>query len=127
MTNPATTKPASKKILIVEDEGDMCLLFNIILSGKETELDHVGSIAAAKAYLEKEQPSLVLLDNQLPDGTGTDFIKYLKEHHPSVRIMMISGFAMTAKKAAIRNGADLFLEKPFSRSQVYDNVQSLLN
>ncbi|MDQ2751479.1 MAG: response regulator, partial [Bacteroidota bacterium] len=47
-----------KKILIVEDEGDMCLLLNIILKDKEVELDHVKSLAAADVYLQEKQPSL---------------------------------------------------------------------
>ncbi|HSC40260.1 MAG TPA: response regulator, partial [Chitinophagaceae bacterium] len=66
----------AKKILIVEDEGDMCLLLNILLNGKEMELDHVNSILGADEYLQKQQPSLIILDNKLPDGFGIDFISF---------------------------------------------------
>jgi DNA-binding NtrC family response regulator len=120
------TQSSAKKILIIEDEGDICLLFNIILSGKYTDIDHVNSIGAAMDYLEKETPALILLDNKLPDGLGLDFIAYLKQFHPGTRIMMISGF-LTAARKAIRNGADVFLEKPFTRNQVYSSVEALLN
>ena len=117
----------TKKVLIVEDEGDMCLLLNIMLNGKEMELDHVKSLASAEEYLQKEQPRVVILDNKLPDGFGIDFINFIKTNHPSVRIIMISGYDGSAKDVALYNGADLFLEKPFTRTQLYDALVQLMN
>lgn len=117
----------AKKILIVEDEGDMCLLLTIILNGKDIQLDHVKNLSAAEAYLQQQQPSVVLLDNQLPDGFGVDFISFLKQHYPAIKIIMISGFGGAAKDAAIANGADTFIEKPFTREQLSQSVKALLN
>jgi len=116
-----------KKVLIVEDEGDMCLLLNIMLNGKNMELDHVKSIALAEEYLQKEQPAVILLDNKLPDGFGIDFIPHIKKNYPAVRIIMISGYDGAAKDVALENGADIFIEKPFTRSQLYDAILSLLD
>lgn len=116
-----------KKVLIIEDEGDMCLLLNIILNGKDLELDHVKSLAAARDYLQQEQPAVVLLDNKLPDGFGMDFIAVLKQEYPAVKIVMISGFDGSAKEAALTKGADVFLEKPFTKDQLYTSIKSLLN
>lgn len=121
-----TTLPA-KKVLIIEDEGDMCLLLNIMLNGKEMELEHVKSLSAAEEYLQKEQPSVVILDNKLPDGFGIDFISFIKENYPAVRIIMISGYDASAGDVALENGADLFLEKPFTRDQLYQSIVELLN
>jgi DNA-binding NtrC family response regulator len=116
-----------KKVLIIEDEGDMCLLLNILLNGKEMELEHVKSLAAAEEYLQKEQPNVILLDNKLPDGFGIDFISYIKKNYPSAKIIMISGYDASAMDVALDNGADLFLEKPFSKDQLYQAVSSLLH
>ena len=116
-----------KKVLIIEDEGDMCLLLNIMLTGKEMELDHVKSLASAEEYLQKEQPSVVLLDNKLPDGFGIDFISFIKKNYPSVKIIMISGYDASAGDVALENGADIFLEKPFTRDQLYQSIVGLLN
>jgi len=127
MTQAKLQTNKTKKILIVEDEADMCLLLNIMLTGKETELDHVKSLSAAREYLENEQPAVVILDNRLPDGYGVDFISYIKENYPSVKIVMISGLGASAKDVALYNGADLFLEKPFTKEQMYKSVQTLLN
>ena len=122
-----TTAQEKKKILIVEDEGDMCLLLNIMLTGKEMELDHVKSLASAEEYLQKQQPPVVILDNKLPDGFGIDFINFIKTNHPTTKIIMISGYDGSAKDVALYNGADIFLEKPFTRSQLYDAIVQLLN
>ena len=122
---PQTTKP--KKILIVEDEGDMCLLLNILLNGEEMELDHVPTLLEADEYLQKALPEIIILDNKLPDGYGIDFIIYLKKKYPSIRIIMISGFDSAARDVAIENGADVYLEKPFTRNQLYDSIKNLLN
>jgi two-component system OmpR family response regulator len=115
-----------KKVLIVEDEGDMCLLLNIMLNGKEMELDHVKNISSAEEFLQKEQPSVVILDNKLPDGFGLDFIGHIRSNYPSIKIIMISGYDRSAEDVALENGADIFLEKPFTRDQLYQSIQKLL-
>ena len=116
-----------KKVLIVEDEGDMCLLLNILLTGKEMELDHVKNLSAAEKYLQNEQPSVIILDNKLPDGFGLDLIPFLKKKYPSIKIIMISGFDASAKDVALESGADVFLVKPFTKDQLYQSIRTLLN
>lgn len=127
---PQTTLSSKKlkKVLIIEDEGDICLLLNIMLKGKDIDLDHVNSLTRATEYLEKEAPSLILLDNKLPDGLGMDFIQFIKKNYPQVKIVMISGFHPDlTKEIALTNGADIYLEKPFTKEQVYQSVKELLN
>jgi DNA-binding response OmpR family regulator len=115
------------KILVIEDEGEMCLLLNLILDNQGMTIDHVHSLSAAKAFLEKESPSLILLDNRLPDGLGVDFISYLKKSLPSVKIIMISGVDPEAEDAALEIGADSFLSKPFTKQQLQESIKNLLN
>lgn len=116
-----------KKALIIEDEGDMCLLLNILLDSKGMEVDHVKSLSAAEEYILQEKPAIILLDNRLPDGFGIDFIGFLKERSPASKIIMISGVDASAKDVALENGADIFLEKPFTKAQLYQSVNELLN
>ena len=127
MTHTKLQAKRPTKVFIVEDEGDMCLLLNIMLQEKSIELDHAKTIAAAQEYLKKEQPSVVILDNQLPDGLGVDFVGYIKQNYPAVKIVMISGYTPEAKDLALENGADLFLEKPFTRETLYSSIRKLLN
>lgn len=120
-----STEP--RKVLIIEDEGDMCLLLNIMLNGKDMELEHVKNIAKAEEFLKTEQPSLVILDNKLPDGYGVDFIAYIKQNYPATKIIMISGFDGSVKDVALENGADIFIEKPFTKSQLFDSIMHLMD
>jgi two-component system, OmpR family, response regulator len=120
-------KTAPRKVLIIEDEGDLCLLLNILLDEKGMEVDHAQSLAKAEEYLLQDEPSLVLLDNRLPDGFGIDYIKHIKDLHPSTRVIMISGVDAAAKDVAIENGADIFLKKPFTKAELFQSVVQLLN
>lgn len=126
MRNTSKAKPGTiKKLLVVEDEGELALALNLVLAGKELELDFVNSLLSADEYLQKNQPSIVILDNKLPDGFGVDFISYIKKKYPSIKIIMISGFG-SARDVALSNGADLFIEKPFSMDEVNGAIDELL-
>jgi two-component system, OmpR family, response regulator len=121
------TNTTPRKVLIIEDEGDLCLLLNILLEGTGTDVEHVQSIAKAEEYLLQEKPSLILLDNRLPDGFGIDFLNVIKEEHPSIKVIMISGIDAAAEDLALENGADAFLKKPFTKAQLHETVKELLN
>lgn len=126
MTNTKTlnSKPA-KKVLVVEDDGEMGLVLDMILSGKNIQLDYVNSLLSAEEYLQEQEPAVILLDNQLPDGLGVDFISYLKKKYPAIKIIMISGLG-SARDVALANGAEVFFEKPFELAEFEKALNSLL-
>lgn len=127
MTNTTVIKnKLAKKILIVEDQGEIALVLNMILMEKNFELDYVHNLLSADEYLQEHEPSIIILDNKLPDGFGVDFISYIKKKYPSVKIIMISGFP-SARDVALANGADLFFDKPFSLEEFDESIDRLLN
>ncbi len=116
-----------KDVLIIEDEGDICFLLNMILKGKQIQLEHVNTLYKAKAFLSEHKPALVFLDNSLPDGRGTDFIDYIKLNSPDTKIILMTAYtSLVEKDRAKEHGADVFLEKPFTRKQIYNSVNALL-
>ena len=121
----AAQKKIAKKVLVVEDEGEIGLLLNIILNENDFELDYVKNLSSADEYLQKEQPSVIILDNKLPDGFGVDFISYIKKKYAAVKIIMISGFS-SARDVALENGADIFMEKPFSKDELNMSLNKLV-
>ena len=126
MRNATLTKTKkAKKMLVVEDQGEMCLILDLILSERNFESDYVNNLLDADEYLEKHKPSVIILDNKLPDGFGVDFITYVKKKYPGTKIIMISGFG-TARDVAMENGADYFLEKPFSLESVNEAIDKVL-
>jgi two-component system OmpR family response regulator len=120
-----TKTKQAKKMLVVEDQGEMCLILDLILSERKFELDYVNNLLDADEYLEKNKPAVIILDNKLPDGFGVDFITYVKKKYPKIKIIMISGFG-TARDVAMNNGADYFLEKPFSLDGVNEAIDKVL-
>jgi two-component system, OmpR family, response regulator len=125
--NPAHIGPLNRNVLLIEDEGEMCLLLNLILDKEGLTIDHVKTLAAANAYLEKKLPALILLDNRLPDGLGLDYIGHLKNKHPWIKIIVISGVDAAAADVALEVGADAFLSKPFTKATLLACVNSLIN
>jgi len=126
MSNPTASKnKPAKKVLVVEDEGEMGLLLNMIVNEKDFELDYVSNLLSADEYLQKEEPSVIILDNKLPDGFGVDFISYIKKKYSHIKIIMISGFA-SARDVALENGADIFFEKPFSKDELNKSLNKLV-
>ena len=126
---PIATMPKTKrakKMLVVEDQGEMCLVLGLILSDRKFEMDYVNNLLDADEYLQRNKPSVIILDNQLPDGFGVDFITYVKKKYPRIKIIMISGFG-TARDVALQNGADVFLEKPFSLDNVNQAIDKVLS
>lgn len=125
---PSTTKlkrNVAKKVLVVEDEGEMGLVLDMILNEKKFQLDYVNNLLSADEYLQKQKPSIIILDNKLPDGFGVDFISYVKKKYPSIKIIMISGLP-TARDVALENGADMFFEKPFPLDEFQNAIDQLL-
>ena len=115
------------KILVIEDEGDICLLLELLLAGRKTIIDHVHNLTDAREFIEREQPTLVLLDNRLPDGLGIDFIGFLKQEYPQIKIIMITGVDGMAEEAVLATGADRFISKPFTQAQFQASIDQVLN
>jgi two-component system OmpR family response regulator len=122
----ATAKEVTR-ILVIEDEGDICLLLELLLAGRKMVIDHVHNLKDAKEFIGREQPTLVLLDNRLPDGLGIDFIGYLKQEYPLIKIIMITGVDGIAEEAVLATGADRFISKPFTQAQLQASIAHVLN
>lgn len=126
-TNKTDASAANRNVLLIEDEGEMCLLLNLVLDQEGLNIEHVKTLADADAYLEKKLPALILLDNRLPDGFGLDYLSQLKTKYPWIKIIVISGVDAAAADFALEMGADAFLSKPFTKAKLLASVHSLIN
>ena len=115
----------ANRILAVDDDGQIGLVLDMILSESRFELDYVNSLLSADEYLKEHLPLAIILVNKLPDGYGVDFISYIRRKYPSLKIIMISGFS-SVRDVALENGADIFLEKPFSLDDFNGAINQLL-
>jgi two-component system nitrogen regulation response regulator NtrX len=108
-------------ILIIDDEADIRGLIAGILEdeGFETRLAHNSD--AALAEVAQRRPSLIILDIWLMGSRldGLDLLNILKEKHPEVPVIIISGHGnIETAVAAIKRGAYEYIEKPFKADRL---------
>ena len=114
------------KALIVDDEIDICYLLEGILKKKSLRSTYVNTLSDAEIMLRKETPSILFLDNHLPDGLGVEFIDYVKKYYPSTKVVIITAVDSSSdRKKAYEHGADHFISKPFDREIIYNVVEKL--
>ncbi|MEO5592878.1 MAG: response regulator [Chitinophagaceae bacterium] len=113
--------------LIIDDETDIWILLSNILRKHNLRTYYVNNLEAATKRLKQEVPSIIFLDNHLPDGFGLDFIQFIKRHYPATKIVMITGYDLQSdRNRALSEGADLFISKPFSSDIINDTIKKLL-
>ena len=116
------------KILIIDDETDICYLLSTLLKKKNFATSYVNSLSEAVIALEKENPNLVFLDNHLPDGLGLNFIEHIKSTKPDCKIVMITAHdTVSDRERAMKEGVDHYIGKPFNREVIYQTLEQLLN
>ncbi len=81
-----------KKILIVDDEKDLCLLMKSYLSKKNYEVYDTYSLKDGMVKMEMYKPDILFLDNNLSDGTAWPRINDFYEINPNTEIFLMSGF-----------------------------------
>lgn len=119
-----------KKIaLVIDDDPDFCAIVRAILEAKGMEVVDVSSIKEAKNYLFNQVPNIILLDMELKDEYGTDFLKERSTNFAWSRIPVIvcsSKSMITVVKAAIKYGADDYLIKPIKQTWLIQRIRKTL-
>jgi DNA-binding response OmpR family regulator len=107
----------ARTILIIDDEKELCVLLENFLAKKTHSIDYSNSLVSGLEKFKKMNPDLLILDHNLPDGNGIDNIALFKNLNSSLRIIIISAMS-NLRNEAIEKGADHFIEKPISFSQL---------
>lgn len=115
-----------EKVLIVDDEVDICYFLNNVLLKKNYVPSIAHDLANAEKILAADKPSILLLDNHLPDGLGINAIEKIKKNNPGIKIIMITAHdSQQDRVKAYKNGADFFLSKPFTLMEVNEVIDAL--
>jgi DNA-binding response OmpR family regulator len=114
-------------ILIVEDDILFGEILQVFLTSKKCTTILASSLGAAKLHLSNSIFDFVLLDNNLPDGTGISFLPRIGDIAKTpVPVMMITGDSNQAVMAdAFESGADDFLVKPLSLDLLWHKLRRL--
>jgi two-component system response regulator AtoC/two-component system nitrogen regulation response regulator NtrX len=127
MNNSPSSKQASPAILIVDDDSTARYGMRRALEGRYRVLD-AESVASARQMMAQVNPHLVLLDIEMPEESGLDFLRELKAQANSPVVIMITAYG--SEKIAVeamRSGAYDYLPKPFEVDELRLVVERALD
>ena len=117
-----------KRILIVDDSFYMRTMLKNVLTDAGYEV--VGEAANGQQAIEmaaSTKPDLITLDVILPDNTGLDVLKGIRENDPDVKVVMCSAVGQEViVNEALESGASAYIVKPFSEEKVLEIVGGAL-
>jgi two-component system, OmpR family, phosphate regulon response regulator PhoB len=118
------------KVLVVEDEDNIALALDFLMTREGYDHDRIANGAEALARIRATHPDLVLLDVMLPEISGYEICQSMRMDPTlaDVKILM-----MTARGSAIERrkgmalGADGFIAKPFELKELREELRRLLD
>lgn len=117
-------------ILIVEDEDNIAVALEFLLTRAGHSHKRLSGGANALAEVRATRPDLILLDIMLPDVSGYDILRTLRAERDLARVhvlMMTARGSVVERKKALALGADGFIAKPFELSELRDEMARLLD
>jgi len=103
----------AKKVLIVDDEADICELIEITLMRMDIASQSALNLTDAKLLLETEHFDLCLTDMRLPDGNGIELVEHVQKNYSDIPIAVITAHGnMESAVNALKAGAFDFVSKP---------------
>ena len=119
----------AKKVLIVEDNELNMKLFHDLLDAHGYETLQTRDGIEALEIARKNRPDLILMDIQLPEVSGLEVTKWIKEDDNlrSIPVIAVTAFAMKGDEEKIREGGcEAYISKPISVTQFLETVQRFL-
>ena len=131
MTNPdgETGGRAQRKVLIVEDNDLNMKLFNDLLEAHGYSTLQTKDGVEALRMAREHRPDLILMDIQLPEVSGLEVTKWLKEDEElrSIPVIAVTAFAMKGDEEKIRDGGcEAYIAKPISVASFMRTVERFL-
>ena len=115
-------------ILIVEDDITFSLMLTTWLGKKGFVVRSSSSVSDAKRKLGEEAFDLVISDLRLPDSDGIDLLKWLKNTHPSLPLIMMTSYAeIQTAVQAMKLGAADYIAKPLNPDELLGKIKELVH
>ena len=123
-----TDQPA-KTVMVVEDNDLNMKLFHDLLETQGYAILQTKDGMEALKMARKERPDLILMDIQLPEVSGLEVTKWIKEDDnlKHIPVVAVTAFAMKGDEEKIREGGcEAYIAKPISVSSFLDTVRKFL-
>ncbi len=133
MTNDSknnSTNGSAKTVLVVEDNELNMKLFHDLLEAHGYKILQTKDGMDALRIAREHKPDLILMDIQLPEVSGLEVTKWIKEDEDlkSIPVIAVTAFAMKGDEEKIREGGcEAYIAKPISVTNFLETVRKFLN
>ncbi len=115
------------KVLVIDDDRDMCLLLKKFLERNNYEVIDFTSGKKALAWYEENKPDIVLCDLRLEDISGLEILQKMKTSNPSLPFLIITGYSDVRSAVEImRHGAYDYITKPLFPDEILVTIKQAL-
>jgi len=119
---------SANHVLIVEDDDSLRLVMQMQLSREGIETQAVADIAHALLILERSPQDLILTDLNLPDGSGIDILKRVRQDYPETAVIIVTAFgSVQSAVEAMKAGAYDYIVKPINPAELTMLVRRTLD
>lgn len=126
---PPSRHPRSGRVLVVDDHDFNLRLLARLLEMEGREVRAADSLAAAEQALAEEEPAMIVLDMNLPDGSGLELTRKLKSEPRTASIPIVACTAavmQSDEQRALEAGCDAFVPKPIDLRRFSTIISSML-
>lgn len=113
-----------RRILLVDDEEGIRKSLSTYLESNGFEVDTAADAIVAREVITETTYDLVLTDISMPEVSGLDLLREIKDEHPSIEVIMITGYLdISFAIQAMRRGAYDFFTKPFNYEKILLTIE----
>jgi two-component system, NtrC family, response regulator HydG len=113
-----------KKILVIDDDRDICLLLNRFLTRRGYEVIEMYTGKKALVWLDSNQPNLVMCDYRLGDMDAMEMLTSIKNKYPEMPVIIITGYSdMRTAVKVMKMGAYDYITKPLLPDEISHTIQ----
>ena len=118
-------RAVKQQILFVDDDVSLCELLALYLGAKGFEVKTAATGAEARQWIEMIKFDLAILDVVLQGESGLDLLDVIKNKHPNMPVLMLTGFEVDGEllKKAVQGRAEAVLKKPQSLENILLSVR----
>ncbi len=117
----------TERILVVDDEENVCQSIKKVLSRKGYEISQAFTVDDAVKLIKDMSFDLVITDLMIPGTSGLELLQIIRDHYPELDVIMITGYAsIESAVKATKLGASAYLPKPFTPDELTKVTESTL-
>jgi DNA-binding response OmpR family regulator len=117
----------TQKILVVDDEENVCQSVKKVLSRRGYEVSQALNVDSAVELMKEMSFDLVITDMMIPGTSGLELLQIVRDHYPELDVIMITGYAsIESAVKATKHGAAAYLPKPFTPEELTKITESTL-